>query len=331
MSVAWVGVGVAAAGALASADSARSAANKQSDAAKDSNATQLYMYDKNREDNAPFLANGTAASNKLARLLGVNSGYGSSGSEFVDNSTGIPKANEALYASDPTYRAAWDQALKFHQDSYGTGYGSGSDAGEISDYIGGLIGRTPVSASADPEYGSLLHNFTKSDLEADPVYQSGLQFGLDEGTKGINRQQAATGNLLSGATLKALTKYGNDYASTKAGDAYNRFNNNKQQTFNMLSGISGTGQVANGQVGSAGQNMANNVSQNQIGMGNARAASAIGSANALTGGIAQGYNMYQNNQMMNALANRNSSSYGYGTQRNLGGYDAAANGGWGIE
>jgi hypothetical protein len=41
--------------------------------------------------------------------------------------------------------------------------------------------------------GSFARRFTSADMNADPVYQSGLQFGLDQGTQGINRQAAAGG------------------------------------------------------------------------------------------------------------------------------------------
>lgn len=51
-------------------------------------------------------------------------------------------------------------------------------------------------------------------------------------------------------------------------------------------------------------NTANQISNNQTGAGNARASGYIGSANALTGAIGQGYNMYQGNQMLNLLQNR---------------------------
>jgi hypothetical protein len=155
------------------------------------------------------------------------------------------------------------------------------------------------------DYGSLMRNFSQSDMNADPVYNSGLQFGLDEGRKGLERQASASGSNLSGATLKALTRFGNDYGSTKANESFNRFQTNQGNQFNRLSALSGTGQTAVGQVGAAGQNMASNISQNQIGMGNARAASAIGQSNAITGAIGQGLNMYQGQQYMDILRNRN--------------------------
>jgi hypothetical protein len=156
--------------------------------------------------------------------------------------------------------------------------------------------------------GQFGRRFTQADMNADPVYQSGLQFGLDQGTQGINRQAAAGGNFLSGATLKALTRFGNDYGSTKANESYNRFNTDQNSQYNKLAGLSGAGQQATNQVSSAGQNMANNISQSQQGVGNARASGYVGSANAWNGALGQAVNGYQQIQMMNSLYRQ---PYGY--------------------
>lgn len=153
--------------------------------------------------------------------------------------------------------------------------------------------------------GQFDKRFTQADMNADPVYNSGLQFGLDQGTQGINRQAAAGGSFLSGATLKALTRFGNDYGSTKANESYNRFNNDQATKYNRYAGLSGAGQQATNQVSAAGQNMANQVSQNQIGAGNAQASGYVGQANALSGAIGQGYQNYNQNKMIDMLGNRN--------------------------
>lgn len=149
--------------------------------------------------------------------------------------------------------------------------------------------------------GQFGRRFTAADMNADPVYQSGLQFGLNEGTKGINRQAAAGGSMLSGATLKALTRFGNDYGSTKANESYNRFNNDQNAQYNKLAGLSGAGQQATNQISAAGQNMANNISASQIGAGNARASGYVGQANAWNGAIGQGINAYQQYNAMNRM------------------------------
>jgi hypothetical protein len=224
-------------GGLLGGNASRSAASAQSDAAAQADATQRYMYDQTRADNAPFRETGLAANNKLAAMM--------NGGQFDKK-------------------------------------------------------------------------FTAQDLANDPVYNSGLQFGLDQGTQGINRQAAAGGSFLSGATLKALTKYGNDYASTKAGDAYNRFNNDNTTQYNRYAGLSGAGQQATNQIGAAGQNMANQVSQNQIGAGNAQASGYIGQANALSGAIGQGYNNYNQNKMLSLLQNNPYSASSYSGEQSTG-------------
>lgn len=310
-------VGGAVIGGIATSSAADKTASAQENGANRADATERYMYDTTRADNAPFLANGTAGNNLLAYRLGLGfngaNGYDTSQANF-DSS--------AYLAANPDVAQNWGGSAYDHWIQYGQNEGRTFTPTQTAL-------QQAQAAKSDPSYGSLLRDFTKDDLNNDVVYQSGLKFGLDQGTEALNRQAAASGQLLSGATLKELSKYANDYASTKAGDSYNRFNNNRQQTYNMLAGISGTGQVASNQVAQAGTNAANNISQNQLAVGNARGASAIAGANAVTGGISQGWNTYQQSQLINKLGYQPNAN-GMGANP-YGGYDAAANGGWGIE
>lgn len=137
----------------------------------------------------------------------------------------------------------------------------------------GLGDRTPGEHLG--EYGSLSRDFTLSDFNRDPGYQ----FRMDEGRKAIENSAAARGGLLSGTTLKAISKYGQDVASNEYGNAYNRFNNDMTSRFNRLSTLSGVGQTATNQVGAYGQNAANQVANNQLSVGNARAAGSIAIGN----------------------------------------------------
>lgn len=105
-------------------------------------------------------------------------------------------------------------------------------------------------------------------FEADPGYQ----FRMNEGMKAINSNAAARGGVNSGATLKALARYGQDFATNEYNNVYNR-------QYNRLSSLAGLGQGANQQVSNAGTNYANAVSGNQIGVGNAIGAANIGMAN----------------------------------------------------
>jgi hypothetical protein len=310
----WGMVAVAGAtvvGGVMGSQAAGDAADAQAGAAAQSDATQRYIYDQSRADQQPFLQNGYAANNKLAKLLGL----GSSTPSLLSTGGGAPGYNAELYNSNPLYRQAWDSLAAEHYGAYGSGYTSGSDRNWIEQGIRSRMGSDGIAAltpAQDASFGSLLKQPTRADIEADPTYAMGMQFGLDEGTKGINRQAAATGGLLSGATLKALTKYGNDYGTQKAGDAVNRINAGKQQQYSMLSGMSGGGQAAAGQTQAAGSQYASAVGQAAVGLGNARAASAIGQSNAWTGAINGGIGAYQNNQLMQTLRGSNGSNGGTG-------------------
>lgn len=168
-----------------------------------------------------------------------------------------------------------------------------------------------ATASSDPNYGSLLRKFDQSDLNTDLVYQNGLKFGLNTGINQLNTRAAAAGGYGSGAALKALTRFGNDYATTKTGDAYARNMGEKNQTYNFLSGQSQQGQSAAAGVGAAGISTANGIGNNIMGAGNAQAAGMVGGANALGSGIAGATDAFRWNQLLSkpTVNNYSGSSY----------------------
>jgi len=315
-SASLIGGGLAIGGSLLSASMAKDAAGEASDAqvagGDRATAEQRRQYDLTRSDTAPFLKTGTDANKRLAYLLGLTDPSGTTTSSTSGKPVGIVRGNQVYnketgaymgrYGIDPGAetidRLAPQLGLSGIVDESGqTVWGNPAD---------------PVTTSSttpnDSSYGSLLKKFGIEDLNADPVYNSGLQFGLDQGTKGINARAIAGGGYDSGATLKALTQFGNDYGSTKAGDSYNRYNADQTGVYNKLAGISGTGQSAVNTVSQAGQNSANNISNIEQGVGNSRAASIVGGANAYgsaLGGINSAVNSYNSNQTLQKLLSGN--------------------------
>lgn len=140
-------------------------------------------------------------------------------------------------------------------------------------------------------------DFGMSDFQKDPGYD----FRMQEGQKAIERSAAARGGLQSGGTLKALGRYGQDYASNEYQNAYNRFNNDRTNRFNRLSSIAGLGQTANAQVGNAGMNYANQVGQNTMGAANAAGAAGIANANNWGGTLSGLGNTWMNYSIMNKM------------------------------
>lgn len=198
-----------------------------------------------------------------------------------------------------------------------------------------------AAAQADPQYGSLLRayrdgaefdsgpaydagpafSFTGADLKTDPGYQ----FGLDQGTQGINRGQASRGNFLSGAAMKELTRFNEDYAGTKFNEGFNRasstyntnqstnlneyntnlnrrqnewntnltaYDRNRNTIYDFLTGVSRTGQNSAAQVGTSNNRAAESAGNLITNAGTAQSAATIAGSNALVGGLNSAANAY---------------------------------------
>lgn len=160
-----------------------------------------------------------------------------------------------------------------------------------------------------PGYGKYATaEFGMDKFTADPGYA----FRMSEGMKALERSAAARGGLLSGATLKGTQRYGQDLASQEYQNAFNRYQAERTGTLNPYQALAGTAQssanVLGQQAGALGQSLGSNI----IGAGNAQAAGTIGSANAIVGGLGQGLNFYQNQQLLNRLPNYNMQTLGGG-------------------
>lgn len=149
--------------------------------------------------------------------------------------------------------------------------------------------------------------FGMQQFQADPGYA----FRLSEGQKALERSAAARGGLLSGATGKALTRYGQEMGSQEFTNAFNRYQAERQARLGPLQSLAGVGQTTAQQMGAAGQgyagaagnilgSMASNVGEAMGAGAQARASGYMGAASALGGGLNQ-YLNYSQNQAQNAL------------------------------
>ena len=143
--------------------------------------------------------------------------------------------------------------------------------------------------------------FSKALSVGDVQNEPGYQFGMQQGLTGTARQLAKMQGRNGGATLKALTRFGTDYAATKYNDAWNRANADRGFRYNALANLSGTGQQAVNQITSTGMNAANNAGNLTTSGGAARAAGLVGSANAIGNGITGAGNSLLQYQMFNKL------------------------------
>jgi hypothetical protein len=255
---ALLGAGAAIWGSKKAADAAEEGAAK-------ANALSQQVYAQQRADQMPYMQSGYQALNAYNRLMGLNP---------VDVNALTQNMGPGGLKMIP---------VQFHGkgvlvDAEGNGYiqaVSGSNAGTLipigkkypqyAQPTQQTSGATPTTASTTPQdrYGGFY---------ASPGYQ----FRLDEGTRALDRSAAARGMLLSGAQVKAQTRYGQGVAS----DEFNSY-------ANRLAAIAGLGQTANQNVSGAAGQYGVNAANAAMNTGYARASGYMGTANTI-GSIANG-------------------------------------------
>lgn len=144
-------------------------------------------------------------------------------------------------------RTAEDEALEILRSVYG-------EAGGLTQPY------REAGAGAVTRLGDLAGEKFVFNPEEDPSYQ----FRLQEGLKALERSAAARGGLQSGGTLKGITRYAQDVASTEYQNAFNRFQQDRALRGQTLATLAGLGQTATGQQLAAGQNFAGQAAGNKL-------------------------------------------------------------------
>ena len=169
-----------------------------------------------------------------------------------------------------------------------------------------------------PDFGKYARDFGMSDFQADPGYG----FRLSEGMKALERSAAARGGLLSGATLKGITRFGQDTASGEYMNAFNRYQTNRSNQLNPLQSLMGSGQTSTNALSSAAQQTGAGMGNTYMGMGQgvsnsimaggqARASGYANMATALNQGLSTGANMYMQGTYLSGVNELNAARTAY--------------------
>lgn len=307
-------VGGAVVGGLLSNQAANTAAAGARDAANSANAISDAQFQQTRTDMAPWRNAGSSAIGQLSYLLGLP-GYGSPTASPVRGALATGSAPEGRVPRQQLSTIGMRTSPKTLGVEGWTPKGQGGPEGGIAlqrsmddqgDPMGGNVGGggggnfdynpttgewTPTASTGGTyntqmgDFGSLSRDFGMADFQADPGYD----FRMKEGQKALERSAAAGGRFLGGGTLKALTRYGQDMGSQEYGNAFNRFQTNRNTRFNQLAAVAGIGQTANGQLAQLGSLNATTQGNNLMGAatvgGNAAMAGAAGWNTALNNGV----------------------------------------------
>lgn len=253
-----------------------------------SNELMRYMYDQDVARQQPFYNAGLAGLNEYTAMLGLGNGQagGQSGGYVTGGGSGpqgqgwmtpvggggtptqwlgggsTPSVNQQLYASDPAYRQAWDRATSEHRQQWGKDYTNDSDANVITQRLKTLYNQyKPTQQATSKQAPSQTPEQLQQAAFAKFRSAPGYQFGLDEGRGQVEASAAARGGLNSGATLKALQRYGNDYADQQGYTPH----------MNRLASLFGAAQTSAGAMGQSGQHYGGKIAQNTQNAANARA------------------------------------------------------------
>jgi hypothetical protein len=126
--------------------------------------------------------------------------------------------------------------------------------------------------------------------QMDPSYE----FRRKEGMRGVESSAAAKGTLLTGGTLRDVSRYNQDYASTEYARAHGRASQEVQQQFGRASTIGQMGQRSAGQYAGAVTDLttagANVAAQETVQKGNIWSNVLGGVANTIGGMVTAGRN-----------------------------------------
>lgn len=256
-------------GAAIASKGAKQQSNAIQQSTNDSNALQLRIFEQQRADQQPWMQSGQRALSQIERLLGIQAPAGTASTTPGQVPTTAP--------------GGMGNAL-----SPGGGDRRVVDTGGLNDNMFMLDRTTPIEGGGGKVGPAVTMPATQPATQGadfSGFYQSpGYQFRMQEGMNALTGNAATRGALQSGATQKALLKYGQNYASNEFG-----------QYMNQLFNVAGLGQTSTGQTNALSSNYAANVSNNNMASAQARASSygtqanAWGNALGTLGGIGSYY------------------------------------------
>lgn len=255
-------------------------------------------------------AGGAAAGNALSDILPYTTGASLLGGYLQADTA----KEAAQIQADAANKAMAQQQANFElinrqQAPYrAAGYNTLNEIAKLSsgqtpqyDYQGNIVRDAAGNPVMQAGSGYLTNQFSPQDFAAgiDPGYA----FRLQQGQMANQRAANVAGGALSGNTLKGLQDYTQGLASTEYGNAFDRYQKQRQNIYNTLASIAGIGQTGQTATNQAATNATNAATQLGVGSAAAQAAGGVGSAQAYTNAINNAANNYTLASLLNQRGN----------------------------
>ena len=269
--VTGLALGAAAIGAGASAISSNSASKRAAETSQTNTDANVGLareiYGQNRDALNPFMQRGNAAGNAMNALLGLGGSQTQGGPANVGALPGYGAPNAlsqfgGSYAGAGPVQIDGPAAMQDARGFVGAGlpYGIGDNFIRTATVNNGMASNTQVGAQQNPTMPAQGQTAQQAAEGAFDTFRNstGYQFRLGEGMDGVTSAYAGIGGLQSGAAMRGINEYGQNFASNEFGNYMNALGG--QQAVGAASSLAGVGQNFAGTV--IGQNNFN--AQNQM-------------------------------------------------------------------
>jgi hypothetical protein len=185
-------------------------------------------------------------------------------------------------------------------------HAGGAAQGQLN-YLLGTGGQTdaqgnPITSPAGG-YGSLNTPFNMSNFKSlTPQYN----FNLQQGAQGTLNQDSNAQGAESGAALKDLMSFNQNFANNSFNSAFQNYNTQQNNIFNRLNSIATLGSNAGSNSATGASSFANSIGNTYGSIGASQAAGTIGAANAIGGGISGAANAFYGQNALNQILNSGS-------------------------
>lgn len=268
-----IGLGVAGIGSAIGASSNRSAANRAADVSQENTDANIALtrdiYGQNRAMLDPFVQRGNAAGNQINALLGLPTGQAAA-------------AQPA--ATQPNTTANALQAGGFMPDQFMTGermagpraftrgaglpYGLGDNFITTGSFANGSFNDNPQTGLQTPGYQAASAQDSANSAFDTFRNSTGYQFRLGEGLDAVSSAYAGIGGMQSGAAMRGIQDYAQDFASNEFGNYMNALGLQQSVGAGAASSAAGVGQNFAANVANINTNNANNQANALLTRGN---------------------------------------------------------------
>ena len=286
-----IGLGLAGVGAVASSRSASSASRRAAETSTSNtaanNALALNIYGQNQQALSPFMNSGNVAGNQINALLGLggapqqqvqpnaltqftgNAPYGGAGMPYGLGDAYVPQGTFGGFNPPGYGDATGNLGFDGRPDQVATGGGVMPTGGALGGGTGGTMPQGQTAQQAANDAFDIFRNST------------GYEFRRGEGLDAVNSGYAGAGILQSGAAMRGITEYGQNFASNEFGNYMNALGTQQAVGAGAASSLAGVGQNYASQVINSNNANAANQMNAQLARGNNN---ALGNVAGMIGG-----------------------------------------------